>query len=483
VSYAAWRAGVEAELGADGLSRRLRAMTEDGIAIEPLYAPGGQGDGEARNLAGRVTGLLPRGAGGFRIRQRFPIGTSAEVLYAALKGGVQSLEFEDNHSDPKFERTLRTFQDLELLGLGSNVRIAEASWEDLRLREGASIDFMVPTSYGEDPIGRWLRRDGTAAQARGDLAGQRPTQPHSDRGDRYLRATGETFHEAGATTGMTLGATMAVALTYLRAMVDGGHEHLRKLERAVETFPGPPERMDRTKELIERGVNPSWIASLIEVRLPCGPRFFESAAMIRAARLVWARILEVAGIPPTPLQLVASTGRRTLTRHDPWNNALRNTSVAFAAAIGGADVLQLLPHDVRNAESSAAALRLARTTGLILQEESHLGRVLDPAEGSWFLESLTEELAEKAWSELRRIEAAGGIIAAIESGELSRRIAEIAAARHERVAARRHPIIGVTEHPVEGEVVVPSAMELDAAAIPSAFPFRPDAAPFESTLR
>ena len=109
----------------------------------------------------------------------------------------------------------------------------------------------------------------------------------------------------------------------------------------------------------------------------------------------------------------------------------------------------MLPHDIRNAESSAAALRLARTTGLILQEEAHLGRVLDPAEGSWFLESLTAELAEEAWGELRRLEAAGGIIAAIESGELSQRIAEAAAARHERVKARRHPIIGVTEHPVQ----------------------------------
>ena len=135
--------------------------------------------------------------------------------------------------------------------------------------------------------------------------------------------------------------------------------------------------------------------------------------MLRAARLVWARVLELSGITPTPVRLVASTGRRTLTRQDPWNNALRNTSVAFAAAIGGADVLQLLPHDVRNGEPSAAALRLARTTGLILQEESSLGRVLDPAEGSWFLESLTSELAAVAWGELRRLEAAGGIVAAI----------------------------------------------------------------------
>jgi methylmalonyl-CoA mutase len=105
--------------------------------------------------------------------------------------------------------------------------------------------------------------------------------------------------------------------------------------------------------------------------------------------------------------------------------------------------------------------------------------VLDPAEGSWFLESLTSKLAEEAWGELRRLEAAGGIIAAIESGDLSRRIADTAAARHERVKTRQHPIIGVTEHPVEGEVLPPAAAENSGTRASSPFPFRPDAGPYE----
>ena len=91
VSYATWRAGVEAELGADMVSRRLRAITEDGIAIEPLYAPGGPGDGEAQNLAGRVVGLLPAGEQGWRIRQRFPAKAARETIDTAIAGGVQSI--------------------------------------------------------------------------------------------------------------------------------------------------------------------------------------------------------------------------------------------------------------------------------------------------------------------------------------------------------------------------------------------------------
>jgi len=448
VSYAAWRSGVEAELGSDAVSRRLRAMTEDGIAIEPLCAPGGPGDSEARNLGGRVVGLLPEGNAGWRIRQRFPIGVTAEVLNAAIAGGVASIEFTWKRVD-EFQALFAIMPELEGTGVETSF---EGNFARSLMGFGVGLDRFGRISVGIDPIASFLRGESLTGQLADDV-GMVGLHSLWDRpGDVPFRASGDVFFDAGATTGMTLGLTLAVALTYLRAI------------EAV-------------------GAEPAWAAGALEVRLPCGPRFFESASMLRAARLVWARVLELAGIAPRPLRLVASTGRRTLTRHDPWNNALRNTSVAFAAAIGGADILQLLPHDVRSAEPGAAALRLARTTGLVLQEEASLGRVLDPAEGSWFLESLTSGLAEDAWDEMRRLDASGGIVASIESGDLSRRIAAAAAARHERVRAGRHPIIGVTEHPVEDEVALTSPQEIEEAAVPSPFPFRPDAQPYESGQR
>ncbi len=443
VGYAAWRAGVEAELGSDALSRRLRAMTEDGIAIEPLYAPGGPGDGEARNLAGRVAGLRADSSDGWRIRQRFPIDAAAGTLDTAVASGVQSLEF-----------TCRNPEELRLVsGFVPQLGRAgiETSVEGLASLTDVDVDAAAlgPLSLGLDPVASFFRGGGTTGELTRDM-GTLGLAAQLDRpGSVLLRASGDAFFDAGATAGMTLGVTLSVALAYLRALAD-------------------------------HGADLSWAASAIEVRLPCGPRFFESAAMLRAARLVWARVLEVSGIAPPPLRLVASSGRRSLTRHDPWNNALRNTSVAFAAAIGGADILQLLPHDARTAEPGAAALRLARTTGLILREEASLARVLDPGEGSWFLESLTSELAEDGWGELRRLDAAGGIIGAIGSGSLSRRIAEAAAARHERVRARRHLIIGVSEHPVEGEVATRSPQEIAEAAMAGQLPFRPDAEPYET---
>jgi len=442
-SFAEWRDGVEAELGPDAVTSRLRATTEDGIPVEALYAPGGPGDGQAWNLAGRVVGLLPDVEAGFGIRQRFPLNSPPEELEAAIAGGVQSLEFLVGDGERE-GRALAA--SLKRLDAGT----VELSLEGMTAAQYASDGAAFAgfrMSWGIDPISRAWHQGGAAGSLRSELLAL-PHAAKSGTAHSLLRASGEPIFDAGATTGMTLGATLAAAVAYLRTLDDAG-------------------------------ADPAWAASVIEARLPCSPRLFETIAMLRAARLLWARVLEVAGIVPVPLRVVASSGRRVLTRHDPWNNALRNTAVGFAATVGGADLLQLLPHDVRTANPGAAAMRLARTTGLVLREEASLTRVLDPAAGSWFLESLTAKLAETAWDELRRLDAAGGIMSAIASGELSRRVAEAAAARHARVRARRHPIIGVTEHPVEGEAVPRSAEDAALAALDGPFPFRPDALPYE----
>ncbi len=419
-------------------------MTEDGIAIEPLYAPGGPGDADARNLAGRVVGLLPLPDFKYRIRQRLPVTSPRDVLDAAVTGGIQSLELTWSGTD-ELPLVLGMLHELGRAGIETSL---EGS--DLASLTALSTGLTANGAYslGIDPVSSFFLRDGISGEPKHELDMSGVSRVLAPR-CRALRATGDPFFNAGATTGMTLGVTVAIALAYLRALEAAG----------ADLFDA---------------------AHGIEIRLPCGPRFFESAAMLRAGRIVWARVLDLAGIEGAPMTLVAITGRRALTRHDPWNNALRNTSVAFAAAIGGADVLHLLPHDVRAVTPGAAGLRLARTTGLVLKEEASLGRVLDPAEGSWFLESLTSELAAEAWDELRRLEAAGGIIAALESGDLSRRIAAAAAARHERVRERRHAIVGVTEHPVEGELVPASPAEIAETARHGAFPLRPDALPYEA---
>ena len=147
-----------------------------------------------------------------------------------------------------------------------------------------------------------------------------------------------------------------------------------------------------------------------------------------------------------------------MTARDPWVNMLRTTVAAFAAGVGGADTLLVHPFDVAidggfPGTARSFARRIARNTQLLLLEESHLGRVLDPSGGSWFIEDLTGQLAGQAWQKFQEIEAHGGFVAARE--HISAGIAEVAARRADDVAHRRTSVTGVNEFPNLGEVPLP----------------------------
>lgn len=147
-----------------------------------------------------------------------------------------------------------------------------------------------------------------------------------------------------------------------------------------------------------------------------------------------------------------------MSQRDPWVNMLRTTVAAFAAAVGGADTVQVHPFDVAidggfPGTARSFARRIARNTQLLLLEESHIGRVLDPAGGSWFVEDLTRRLAEQAWSHFQEIEAQGGFEAARE--HITAAIAEVAERRARDIAHRRTALTGVNEYPDLAEVPLP----------------------------
>ena len=146
-----------------------------------------------------------------------------------------------------------------------------------------------------------------------------------------------------------------------------------------------------------------------------------------------------------------------LTRRDPWVNMLRTTIGCFAAAVGGADAITVLPFDSAIGRSDDFARRIARNTQSILHDESSLARVIDAAGGSWFVESLTDQLAERAWAIFTRIEQAGGALAALNSGAIGELLAQTRDVRSRDIAHRTAPITGVSEYafideaPVERE--------------------------------
>jgi methylmalonyl-CoA mutase len=224
------------------------------------------------------------------------------------------------------------------------------------------------------------------------------------------------YHEAGASDAQELGIGTAVALAYLRALTDGG----LSLEDAL---------------------------AAIEFRWAVTAEQFPSIAKLRAARSIWHRVAEMCGVEAERRGQYqhAVTSAAMLTRRDPWVNMLRTTIGCFAAAIGGADAITVLPFDSAIGRSDDFARRIARNTHAVLHDESSLARVIDAAGGSWFVESLTDQLAEKAWDVFTSIEKAGGAAAALDDGTIGELIAATRQARRDDIAHRRAPITGVSE--------------------------------------
>jgi methylmalonyl-CoA mutase len=193
-----------------------------------------------------------------------------------------------------------------------------------------------------------------------------------------------------------------------------------------------------------------------------GRHLFMEIAKLRAARLLGARMATACGVEePSASRIHATTSVRTLTRRDPWNNILRVTTQVFAAIAGGADAITSSSFDAALGRPGADGRRLARNTQTILAEEAHLGRVLDPAGGSFYIEWLTAELARSAWTLFQEIESQGGMSQCLGSGLVAEQVEKSWRQRNERLAAGIDPITGVTDF-------APAAEEL---------PVRPDRRP------
>lgn len=212
--------------------------------------------------------------------------------------------------------------------------------------------------------------------------------------------------------------------------------------------------VDYIRILTDAGLSVRDAIGQLSVRLTTSDDQFNQIAKFRAFRGLWSRICEVVGEPAaagsTPQHAV--TAPVMFSQRDPFVNMLRCTVAAFAAGVGGATDVEILPFDTAVPgglpnTSRTFAHRIARNTNLLLLEESHLGFVVDPAGGSYYLEKLTDELAEVSWTTFQRVEEAGGYRAAVESGLIKASLDE----NHEKVrndiAHRRKKVTGINEFP------------------------------------
>lgn len=231
--------------------------------------------------------------------------------------------------------------------------------------------------------------------------------------------------------------TIAVAT---RAYADGGASAVEEVAVALATGAA------YMRALLTRGVPAEVAASQVWFSFTVGPQFFMEIAKLRAARMAWAHVAGAFGAPAADcgMQMHVRTSSFAQTTVDPYVNMLRATTEAMSGAFGGCQSMHVAPFDDVIRQPDEFSRRIARNVQILLQEESSLHRVADPAGGSWLVESLTEELATAAWTLFQEIEAQGGLLAALVTGTIQQRIAGTAARRADAVAQRKDVIVGVT---------------------------------------
>jgi methylmalonyl-CoA mutase len=449
---ARWRTGVAGVLAkstrrdADELGpepeRLLDSPTYEGFAIHPLYTaldelPEPPLPGQWPYLRGGDA--LRDVKSGWKVAEALPAGRVAGVaaedvnaaVLAGLAEGVSALLIrvgESGVAPAQLEKVLDgVYLSMAPVILDAGADYAAACDALLELVAEVEPDQRATLSIelGADPLTASLsERPAPAMREVVDVA----KQLAGSHGVRTITIDGPAFHNLGANATWELAGSIAAAVAYLRLLTESGLPVAQALTQ-------------------------------ISFRLAADDDQFMTIAKVRALRQLWARVAEVVGEPESGAAVVhAETSLPMMTQRDPWVNMLRTTLAAFGAGVGGADTVLVYPFDVAipggfPGMATSFARRMARNIQLLLLEESHVGRILDPAGGSWFVEDLTEQLAQQAWQHFQAIEKHGGFV---DAGDyITDQISEIATQRADDIAHRRTAITGVNEYPNLAEPALP----------------------------
>jgi methylmalonyl-CoA mutase len=472
-----WLKLVDKAIKGGDFEKRLVSRTADGLRIEPIYTRADEVTAANTALPGAAP--LTRGTDaavrdlGWQIHQlnaeSNPSTANAQIL-EELEGGVHGIVLQVE-SPGQFGIRLKDANDFATVLTGTYLDLAPVQ---LKIALGAppiaraflaSLP-LVGAKPGKtqaflnlDPIGK-LARFGALGRTLDDAlkdvlavaAEARKTEPHI----RTVRVDATIAHEAGATEAQELAVLASTLVGYLKAF-----------EAA--------------------GVAPAAALPQISFAVAADTDQFLTMAKLRAARQIIWRIADACGAADAAASahITAITSERMMAKRDPWTNLLRLTVACTGAGLGGAQAITVLPYTWTLGKTDKFARRIARNIQMVLQEESSLGRVLDPAGGSWYMENLTRDLAQKAWSLFQAIEGKGGIVSTLRSGYVQDEIAATAITRAKAVATGRAPLTGVSAFPLLGDDGVKVQPHPEAPAVtgkPEIRPLAPHrlAEPFEA---
>lgn len=429
-------------LDADGLA--VRPLYAAATVIEPLFAPRpSDAEGRAWDLRTLVEG-------------DDPVAMNAAVL-ADLAGGAASVVLKGAalaDSEPLARALEGVALELAAVGLDAGLDGPEAA---NALAVAAKGSPRAKLMFHMDPVSAFAEAgvspramDEHLMLAANTAARHAGAYPEAS----FFMASGRVVHEAGGSIAQELAFAAANVIALVRASLAAGMTAQQALQGVV-------------------------------LGVAVDQEYFDGLAKVRALRLMWRSICQAFGVE-IAANIEVRSSRRMLSARDPWPNLLRLTAAGFAGAVGGADAVVLDGFSRASGRPDAFARRQARNTQLVLMEEANLGRVDDPAAGSWFLDARTRDLAEAGWAEFQIIEAEGGIVEALKGGLIQPRVARARDLLERQLHNGAQQMVGVTKFvdadprsaPVEPDPVASADSGADACE-----PLRPMrlAASFEAT--
>lgn len=434
VSREQWEAVITADLKGADRSKKLVWRTIEGFDVEPYY--------RAEDLAsvkhiGSEPGAFPYVRGindcnDWKVRQTIVVECPKEANKLALEvlcKGVTSLGFvignkEFSAADLSTLLAGIEIKAIEIAFSGCACAIVSELFVEYVKGKGLGVED-VRVCFANDPLSKAAKKGGFCKNSEcfDKIAGLIKSTGDYKR-IRMIGVNGALFNSCGANATQELAFALAA-----------GHEYIVKL--------------------MEKGLTIDQVAPSIKFNMSVSANYFLEIAKFRAGRLLWANIAKQYN--PTrgcasKMSVHATTSMFNTTAYDPYVNMLRGTTEAMSAAIAGVNSIEVLPFDAAYEKPTEFSARIARNAQLLLKEESHLDQVVDPSAGSYYIEMLTQKLAENAWALFKQVEEKGGFAKALEAGFIQDQIEATANKRDLNIATRREILLGTNQYPNFTEV-------------------------------
>ncbi|MFH0755912.1 MAG: methylmalonyl-CoA mutase family protein [Bacteroidota bacterium] len=421
-----WEEKIRADLKGSDYEKKLVWKTGEGIAVKPYYRAE-----DLQNLSylNHISALKYSGSApnSWTICQDIFPGKDLEEarqrIKSALKGGAQAIRIQLGHMPGPgkimIERLLHGVRLDETEILFNGCPGADALYG--HFVEVAAAAGISPADLkgliGADPLGK-MAASGLPLAITENLGNLVKKSLGNTPGLRVIDVNGALFQNAGSTLVEELAFSLSMANEYM-VLLTG------------------------------QGVEAAGVVGSMQLSLASGSNYFMEIAKLRAARILWAQICKEYGLETESgkIRIHSTTSQWNMTLYDPHVNMLRGTTEAMSSILGGADLITVLPFDHPTLNSNAFSDRIARNVQIILRDEAYLERVNDPSSGSYYIESLTDSIAEKACDLFRKTEAKGGFRKAFQSGWIQELVLSSKKKKSDLIASGSSHILGTNAYP------------------------------------